>query len=170
MGPVGGRRVEVHHVSGEGSALYRCFQHVSMVRVMRNFLLAVIARYLPWFGVKNALYRMMGMKVGRRVAFGLMAMVDVVFPELISIGDDAVIGYNTVILTHEFLIEEWRRGPVELGRRVLVGANCTILPGVRIGDGAVVSAHSLVNRDVRPGDRVGGVPIRSLHRVAEDDH
>jgi acetyltransferase-like isoleucine patch superfamily enzyme len=51
---------------------------------------------------------------------------------------------------------------VVIGRDVVIGASCTILPGVVIGDGAVVSAHSLVNRDVAAGSFVGGVPARPL--------
>jgi acetyltransferase-like isoleucine patch superfamily enzyme len=51
---------------------------------------------------------------------------------------------------------------VVIGRDVVIGANCTILPGVVIGDGATVSAHSLVNHDVAPGSVVGGVPARPL--------
>jgi len=131
-------------------------------RVVRNFIVIVTARYVPWLGVKNALYRWVGMRVGRDVAFGLMAMPDVFFPELISIGDNSLVGYNTTILTHEFLTREWRTGPVEIGRDVMIGANCTILPGVRIGDGAVVGAHSLVNRDIPPGVVAAGVPARVL--------
>jgi acetyltransferase-like isoleucine patch superfamily enzyme len=65
------------------------------------------------------------------------------------------------------LLNEWRRGPVVIGNNVTIGANCTILPGVVIGDGAVVSAMSLVNRDVPPGARVGGVPIRPLGGAPE---
>jgi len=83
---------------------------------------------------------------------------------MISIGDNTIIGFNTVILGHEFMTDEWRTGKVEIGRNVTVGANCTILPGVRIGDGAVVSAMSLVNKDVPNGKFVGGIPIKNLKR------
>jgi acetyltransferase-like isoleucine patch superfamily enzyme len=44
----------------------------------------------------------------------------------------------------------------------MIGANCTILPGVVIGDGAIVGAMSLINRDVPAGASVGGTPIRRL--------
>lgn len=133
-------------------------------RIVRNFIVIVLARYVPWLGVKNAMYRSLGMKIGRGVAFGLMAMPDVFFPELITVGDNSLIGYNTTILTHEFLIEEWRTGPVEIGRNVMIGANCTILAGITIGDGAVVGAHSLVNKDVPAGCMVAGVPARLIRK------
>ncbi len=49
-----------------------------------------------------------------------------------------------------------------------VGTKCTILPGAVIGDGAVVSAMSLVNKDA-PYTIVGGVPIRVLGIVPEEE-
>jgi acetyltransferase-like isoleucine patch superfamily enzyme len=131
-------------------------------KVVRNFFVVYACRYSPSLRLKNLLYRSIGMKVGARVAAGLGATMDIFFPQLISIGDDTIIGYNSVILAHEFLVEELRTGPVEIGRRVMIGANVTILPGVKIGDGATISACSLVNSDVPAGTLVGGVPIRTL--------
>lgn len=131
-------------------------------RVARNFVVVYTCRYLPYLSWKNALYRRLGAHVGRRVAFALGATIDIFFPELVSVGDDSIIGYNTVILCHEYLRYELRTGRVVIGRDVVVGASCTILPGVVIGDGAVVSAHSLVNKDVPAGAMVGGVPARLL--------
>ena len=46
----------------------------------------------------------------------------------------------------------------------MMGANCTILPGVEIGDNATVSACSLVNKDVKANSFVGGVPARNLRK------
>lgn len=149
------------------NSLHYWRQAKSLPRVAWNFIIISLARITPWLGVKNAMYRLLGMKVGRDVAFGLMAMVDIFWPELIEVGDNSIIGYNTVLLAHEFLIHEYRIGRVVIGRDVMIGANCTILPGVVIGDGAVVSAHSLVNRDVPPGAVVGGVPVRPLRAGTE---
>ena len=97
---------------------------------------------------------------------GLEATFDVFFPERIEIGDDSIIGFNTTLLCHEFLAGEYRVGDIRIGRRVTIGANCTILPGVDIADGAVVSAHSLVNGDV--SGFVGGVPARPLREGAQE--
>ena len=126
----------------------------------------MVARHAPSLAFKRWLYRRLGMQIGRDVSFAWEVTPDLFFPELITVGDNSIIGYNTTILAHEYLLREWRTGPVQIGRDVTIGANCTILPGIVIGDGAVVSAMSLVNKDVLPGTVVGGVPIRVIQRAA----
>src|SRR5699024_10346262 len=75
--------------------------------------------------------------------------------------------YNTTILAHEYLIEEYRLGEVRIGSNVLIGANTTILPGVTIGDGAIVSAAALINKDVPAGAFVGGNPAKVIYTKEE---
>ena len=62
------------------------------------------------------------MKVGPQTSFGLMVMLDIMFPEKITVGRNSVIGYNTTILAHEYLIKEYRLGDVIIGDEVMVGA------------------------------------------------
>ncbi|MNP30240.1 Virginiamycin A acetyltransferase [compost metagenome] len=102
------------------------------------------------------------MKVGKETSFALMVMVDVFFPERIHVGDNCVIGYNTTILAHEYLIDEYRLGDVRIGSHVMIGANCTILPGVTIGDRAVVAAGAVVHKNVAPGSFVAGNPLQVI--------
>ena len=78
------------------------------------------------------------------------------------LGDNCVIGYGATVLAHEFLVREWRTGPVHIGRNVLIGANATVLAGVVIGDSATVGAGAVVCRDVPPGAFVAGVPAREI--------
>ncbi len=106
------------------------------------------------------------MKVGDETAVALMVMLDVMFPERISIGRNTIIGYNTTILAHEYLIKEYRLGDVIIGDEVMIGANTTILPGVTIGDNAIISAGTLVNRDVAAGSFVGGNPMQVIREQA----
>ncbi|MNM66446.1 Virginiamycin A acetyltransferase [compost metagenome] len=158
------RQVKRYPVEGP-NALWQLYRTVSPWKGVRNFIFIQIARYCPILSVKNAIYRRaLGMKVGEHTAFGLMVMVDVFFPELITVGRNSVIGYNTTILAHEYLIKEYRLGDVRIGEEVMIGANSTILPGVTIGDGAVVAAGSVVHKDVAPGTFVGGNPLRVLER------
>ncbi len=142
-------------------------QWVPLRRIIRNFCVGYTCRYLPSLRWKNRLYRLIGVKIGEHAAPGLAVTLDIFFPQLIEIGENSIIGYNTVILAHEFLIEELRTGPVRIGKNVMIGANVTILAGVEIGDGATISACSLVNSDVPPGAVYGGVPTRPLTRDEE---
>lgn len=134
------------------------------LRVAFNFLLLQVVRYSPSLQLKIDCMRLMGVKVGERVSMALEATVDIFFPELIEIGENSIIGYRATILAHEYLIDRYRTGRVVIGKNVLVGANSTILPGVTIGDGAVISACSLVNKDVPAGAFVGGVPAKIIER------
>ncbi|RDI41046.1 acyltransferase [Falsibacillus pallidus] len=154
-------------VSG-GNSLWHVYKTVPFWKVVKNFVVIQAARYTPFLGMKNWLYRtFLRMKVGDQTSFALMVMLDVMFPEKISVGDNTVIGYNTTILAHEYLIKEYRLGPVEIGKNVMIGANTTILPGVTIGDGAIVSAGTLVHKDVLPGTFVGGNPMRTIYSKEE---
>ncbi|MFD1957060.1 acyltransferase [Paenibacillus thailandensis] len=157
------RNVERFPVEGTNS-LRQIYRTVSPWKGVRNFILIQLARYCPILPVKNAIYRSIGMKVGKDAAFALMVMPDVFFPERISVGENTIIGYNTTILAHEYLIKEYRLGDVRIGSHVMIGANSTILPGVTIGDHAVVAAGSVVHRDVPPHAFVGGNPLREIRR------
>lgn len=163
------RKVTRYPVEGP-NALWQIYKTVSPWKGVKNFMCIQMARYCPILPVKNWIYRnLLGMKVGRHTAFGLMVMVDVFFPENISIGENSVIGYNTTILAHEYLIHEYRLGQVIIGENVLIGANTTILPGVTIGDGAVVAAGSVVHKSVAAGAFVGGNPLRELKAAATNE-
>jgi acetyltransferase-like isoleucine patch superfamily enzyme len=102
------------------------------------------------------------MKIGSETAIAFFVMMDLFYPEKIRIGNNTIIGYNTTILTHEYLIDEYRIGEVQIGDNVMIGANTTILPGVVIGDGAVVGAGTVVSKDVAPHTFVIGNPMRSI--------
>ncbi|HHZ5405757.1 MULTISPECIES: acyltransferase [Bacillus cereus group] len=157
------RRTTRYPVSGENS-LWNVYKTVSFWKVMKNFIIIQIARYTPFLSVKNWLYRtFLRMKVGKKTSFALMVMPDIMFPEKITVGDNSIIGYNTTLLAHEYLIGEYRLGEIVIGNEVMIGANTTILPGVRIGDGAIVSAGTLVHKDVPSGAFVGGNPMRVIY-------
>ncbi|MHB8604422.1 MAG: acyltransferase [Thermoplasmatota archaeon] len=136
-------------------------------RVAWNWWCMALARITPWFAAKNWLYRRMGARVHPLATVGLEATFDVLFPQLITVAADTIIGYGTTILCHEYTRDWYRTGPVVIARGATVGANCTLLPGVVVGEGSVVSAMSLVNEDVPAGEVWGGVPARRLRAASE---
>jgi acetyltransferase-like isoleucine patch superfamily enzyme len=157
------RRTERHFAKNGANSLWHIYKTVPFFKVAKNFAIIQLSRYTPFIPMKNFLFRtFLKMEVGHKTSFALMVMPDVMFPERIKVGDNSIIGFNTTILAHEYLIDEYRIGDVVIGKNVLIGANTTILPGVEIGDGAIVSAASLVNRDIPPGVFAGGNPVRII--------
>jgi acetyltransferase-like isoleucine patch superfamily enzyme len=159
------RQTKRFSVNG-ANPLWQMYHTVSFWKVVKNFIVIQIARYTPFLSWKNWMYRtFLRMEIGEQTAVALMVMMDIMFPELIKIGRNCVIGYNTTILAHEYLVDEYRLGEVRIGDRVLVGANSTILPGVTIGDGAIVAAGTVVHKDVPPGAFVGGNPMQIIREA-----
>jgi len=152
----------------KANSLWQIYNTVSFWKVMKNFIVIQIARYTPFLRMKNWMYRtFLRMKVGETTSFALMVMPDIMFPEKINVGSNSIIGYNTTILAHEYLIKEYRIGEVNIGNEVMIGANTTILPGVTLGNNAIVSAGTLVHKDVPPGAFVGGNPMRLIYTKEE---
>jgi acetyltransferase-like isoleucine patch superfamily enzyme len=162
------RKTQRYPVEGANS-LWHVYKTVPFWKVVKNFIVIQAARYAPFIGLKNWLYRnFLRMQVGEQTSFALMVMLDIMFPEKISVGRNTVIGYNTTILAHEYLIKEYRLGDVNIGSEVMIGANSTILPGVTIGDGAIVSAGTLVHKDVPAWAFVGGNPMRIIKENVQE--
>lgn len=84
----------------------------------------------------------------------------------LHIGAHVSISANVVILTTQHLMDHpqfiTETRPVDIGDYAWIGMRALILPGVTIGEGAVVAAGAVVTRDVPPYTVVGGVPARPL--------
>jgi acetyltransferase-like isoleucine patch superfamily enzyme len=98
---------------------------------------------------------------------GLDTYIDDVFPELITIESDVVISLRATILAHDDASHTV--APVKLSRACFVGAGAIILPGVTVGESAVVAAGAVVHRDVPAHTTVGGVPAKIIkdHQTKE---
>lgn len=136
-------------------------------RIFFAFLLVHLAYFSPVF-IKNSLLRLSGMKIGSNTMIAPTFGLDFTYPDKLSVGDNTVIGYGATLLSHEITAGKLRHGPTEIGDNVLIGANSTVLPGVKIGDNATVAAGAVVMKDVEEGQRVGGVPARPLKDISED--
>lgn len=158
------RRTERFPIEGSNS-LWQLYQIRPFWRVFKNTLVVELTRFTPFFSLKNWLYRKgLGMKVGEQTAVAFKVTMDILYPEKIQIGCNSIIGFNTTVLTHEYLVEEYRLGEVKIGDHVMIGANTTILPGVSIGDHAVIGAGSLVNKDVPSHTFAAGNPIQMIRK------
>jgi acetyltransferase-like isoleucine patch superfamily enzyme len=84
----------------------------------------------------------------------------------VNIGEQTQIGPNSVVTTtgHDYLSRNLDQdySAISIGARVWIGANCTILPGVTIGDHAVIGAGAVVTRDIPANCVAVGVPARVI--------
>lgn len=88
----------------------------------------------------------------------------------IEIGDGTLIGHQVVIATLNHAQDPLSRAdmfpkPVKIGKNVWIGAHATILPGVTIGDNAIIAAGAVVTKDVENNVVVGGVPAKKIKDI-----
>lgn len=88
----------------------------------------------------------------------------------IEIGDGSLIGHNTTIATlnHDFAPTKRQNltpKSVKIGKNVWIGSDCTILPGVEIGDGAIIGAGSVVTKSIPSNTIAVGNPARIIKEI-----
>ena len=91
----------------------------------------------------------------------------------VTIGDGVFIGHGVMFTNDRYpravnedgslqTDADWELIPTQVERHVSIGTNATILPGVRIGEGALVGAGAVVTKDVPPYSVVAGVPAQVM--------
>ena len=132
-------------------------------------LFGVLLLPLCWFAPASFLrvffHRLRGVRIDRGVEVGYFVVIDHLFPGKVWLKDGSTISVGVKILAHD----DAKGGPRKLdqvivGKRAFIGVNVVLLPGVKIGQGSIVGAQSLVNHSVKDNDRVAGVPARSIKK------
>lgn len=115
--------------------------------------------------------RKRGLRLGHNVYIGVGTRFDFDFLWLISIGDNTTIAGRVEILAHDAAMKRStgysQVARVSIGSNVYIGARTIVLPGVTIGDGAVVGAGSVLRHDVPAGAVVAGNPARIVGDAEE---
>lgn len=91
-------------------------------------------------------YKLMGAKVGRNVQINSSQVGDI---PLLEIGDSTVIGGHATVICHLFEKDGLVIKKVRIGRNVIIGLNSVIMPGVEIGDRAVIATGAIVPKDTK---------------------
>jgi len=136
-------------------------------------ILHALAMNAPHDAISQRLYRMRGTKIGQDVGIGQGTFLEESRPNLITIEDGVNIGPKVIIVTHDSsrhcvdpsLPIEF--SPVTVKKNAYIGAGAIVLPGVTIGECAIVAAGAVVTKDVPPRSIVAGVPAKVTGCVDE---
>ena len=88
----------------------------------------------------------------------------------IIIGSGSLIGHNVVLCTLNHDFDPKKRGntipsPIVIGENVWIGSNVTVVPGITIGNNAIIAAGAVVTKDVPANTLVGGVPAKTIKSI-----
>jgi serine acetyltransferase len=120
-----------------------------------NRILQMLTMLLPGGGTLRVwLHRARGVHIGRDVFISYNVILETAFPQLITIDDGAFIGIGVIVIAH---FKRSGRG-VRIEKQAFIGPGAIILPDVKIGEGAVVTAGSVVTASVPPMTVVQGNP------------
>lgn len=135
---------------------------------VKAFVLVSVVRS-PFNAPKIALLRRRGARIGRQVFLSADLWIDPVFPQLLTIEDQVLVGQGVRIALHEFGRDRFRAGRVIIRRGAVIGGFALIGQGVEIGENAVVGGGAVVGRDVPPGTMAIGNPARIFPQGASPD-
>jgi acetyltransferase-like isoleucine patch superfamily enzyme len=130
----------------------------------RGILRAARLAVRRWVMAAQRLYyvRGLGMDIHPSAWFSLKVSFDRTHPRGVHIGPESYIAFGAVILTHDMTRGVY--ADTRIGERCFIGAHAIVLPGVRVGDGSIVGAGSVVTRDVPAGAIVAGNPARVVRK------
>ena len=147
-------------------------------------LILTLAGFIPSHLIRLFIYRLAGIKIGKdsRIHYGCHFFQ----PKNIRLGEDTIVGDhafldgraplsigNHVDIASQVLIYNSKHDidstdfkpieqEVQIGDYVFIGPRAIIMPGVKIGKGAIIAANAVVTKDVPPFHVVGGIPARFI--------
>lgn len=157
---------------------------LNIILDLELLILNFVSCTIPLHSIRKLFYRLAGVKIGKNSYIHMGARF--YLPSGVQIGEGSIIGDHVFLdgraplkigdnvdIASEVLIYNSEHDvqsegfdpieePVEIGDYVFIGARAVILPGVKIGKGAVVAAGAVVTKDVSPFKIVGGVPAKEI--------
>lgn len=167
-----------------GEALQKVINRIFNYFLDLELFILRIVGFIPFYSIRYLFYILAGVKLGEgsHIHMGTQFF----YPTNVEIGKDSIIGASAFLdgrdklkigdhvdiasevmiynSEHDINSENFQAiiAPVEIEDYVFVGPRVIILPGVKIGEGAVVAAGAVVTKDVKPFEIVGGIPAEKI--------
>ncbi len=155
------------------------FSGINALRSVLRRLLHAFARYFPMYPAWRAsIHRLRGVNIGRGVFIGSDVFIDNTYPEGIIIEDfvtvisrSFIIGHNFIPIHLQKILENGNASKtgVILRKGCYIGAQCIVLPGVTIGECAIVGAGSVITSDIPDYSIAMGAPARVIKTFSKQD-
>lgn len=166
------------------------YGQVSLLRVIKQVFLNIwrklLSNMMDWAilepinprKLRPGIIRKMGAKVGKGVFIGDHVVIDLSHADLIEIDDYAHITGGCRLLCHQRDLSRYyvgdnaalcgyKLGKIHIGKGCMIGMETMIMPGVTIGDGAIVGAGSLVTKDIPAWSVATGRPAKVVKQIPE---
>ena len=159
-----------------GKAIRRTLGEIWNSLLLKYCMYSALLAPLNYRIIRPALWRWMGAKVGRNCYIGYEVYIDLNNADLIEIEDNVHIDERCHLLCHKRDLTEYfygedysrlgyKKGKIHICKGCSIGTQSFIMPGVTIGEGAIVGAGSLVTKDVPPYSIVVGRPAKLLRMI-----
>lgn len=131
---------------------------------LRNYLLLLMSMTAPFNSWRVCFNKWKGVNIGNHVYIGMFVFLDNAYPEYIYIEEKVAVNAGSMIVTHLNPYVHFEKvlqasvNPVVIREGAFVAVKSVILPGVTIGEYAMVTAGSVVSKDVEPYTIVRGNP------------
>lgn len=165
---------------------------VSLWRVIKQFIVNIRGKFLTnmmdWWILEPIaprkfrpwILRRLGCHIGKGVFIGDHVRVDYGHADMIFIDDHAHVTGGCRLLCHQRDLSQYymgddaaklpyRLGAIHIGKSVMIGMESLIMPGVTIGDGAIVGAGSLVSKSIPAWTIAVGSPAKVVKQIPERD-
>ena len=151
-------------------------KHIRNAFLLKYCMYSVLLSPLNYRKIRPVLWRWMGAKVGKNCFIGYEVWVDMTNTELIEMEDHVHVANRCLLLCHQRDLSDYHIGDdyaklgyhkkkIILKKGCLIGMNSMVMPGVTIGEGAIVGAGSLVTKDIPAWAIATGRPARVVKQI-----
>jgi len=161
-------------------AASRGIKGIAKAILLKYCMYSVILSPLNYRKIRPMLWRWIGAKVGKNAFIGYEVWMDFNNAHLIEFEDNVHVANRCLLLCHQrdlsnyFIGDDYSKLPynkskIHLKKGCLVGMDSIILPGVTIGEGAIVAAGSLVTKDIPAWSVAAGRPAKVIKQIPQRD-
>jgi acetyltransferase-like isoleucine patch superfamily enzyme len=138
---------------------------------MKNYILEILAYACPVNSLRVLFHKWRGVKIGKNVFIGMRCVLDHAYPDYIILEDNSALAGNVYIVAHSKPPIQFRKklpsyvDTVRIKKDAWIGLNVTVLPGVIVGEGSIVTSGSVVSQKIPKGVMVRGNPAALVTKL-----